>query len=92
MNVIQQRWANRMGLTPTQFKKLLRLTNHAARMMELEHNVDCPQVRAAAKVAVELVDNYAKRLKLEVDWNPGLYPLFGKIGGSRFRMETIPEK
>jgi len=67
------RFAERMGISIHQARRLQTLVNKAADAQTDEHNTG-----ASADEQTNAVDQYANSIGLGTDWNPGIYPLFVK--------------
>jgi len=70
-----QHFAERFGIKVGQARHLRNLVNRAADAQENEHNTGT----SADKVCSQ-VQSYARKLGIETDWRPGIYPLFKKDG------------
>ncbi len=65
-------WAKRYKITVPQAKRLAKMVNKAAKAQE-DDRPDATVDRLCAQV-----DFYAGKLKMGVDWRPGIYPLLIK--------------
>jgi hypothetical protein len=86
MNAVQQRWANKYGMNGDQFRKLLRLVEHFARLEERATGEDNPALPPAIETAGKAIEEFCKPLGIAVSFMEGIYPMFKKAGYN----EVIP--